>query len=466
MLLDAHNEYVEIANDVGAEVYDASFSGVNIFDLEGLSERERTSEITGMLKRVFRLGEVQSYVLYKCIAYTYRILQSKGRVPNIHDLLYCIKVFKRHASGSESNILEALEKRLLLIDTGTFTQSTSVSKLITNRSIFALSSLHTNEAQSVYMEGLLKKLYTKMLSMNKTDRVRFYIIIDEAEKLGESSIIRRLIAEGRKYGIGIIAISQRAKALDKEIRSNASLFVAFSQHEPEESNYISNFISNGNELNRFIEVKKAIRNLRKGSAVVLDSRYRNPKLVRFDLFKPGSRDPSYDVLELARKGIIKKELFETLSRRGFDAHEIADAVSRLIRRGTIRYHVITEGRYEGVWYITMPRNSAEHDVCVNLISKHLSVCGVNNVVYNNSYGPDITAFNNGESTAIEYETGFNDIERTRKMLETRMKRYRDIVVVVNDKCYEKYRLLNGIKLFRISEFLQTPPKMNKEVAQA
>jgi len=452
ILLDPHNEYVESAMELGATVYDAAFSGINIFDLEGFTARERTSEITSMLKRIFHLGDVQSYMLYKCIAYTYKIAETRGRVPNIHDLLFTIKVFIRNASTGEKKMLEALEKRLLLIDTGTFAKSVSLNEIIGSRSIFALSSLHTSEAQSVYIEGFLKKIYTKMLGMEKSRRVRLYIVIDEAEKLGESSIISRLVAEGRKYGIGIISISQRAKALDRELRSNTSLFVSFAQREPEELNYIANFISGGNELNRYIEVKKAIRGLGRGRAIALESSRHNPMIVSFDLFKEAHRDPTHAIITLAKGGISDSELHAKLNGEGFEEGAADEALEKLQKAGVVKSCEIKGGPYCGIWHITMPRNSAEHDVHVNLISRHLAACGTRNVIYNNSYGPDVIAFVKESRIAVEYETGLNQFEQASKMILERRQKFSGVVVVVNDSSYKRYASLEGVRVLSATEF--------------
>ncbi len=95
-----------------------------------------------------------------------------------------------------------------------------------------------------------QEAYTAALTSGKS-LGRFYIVVDEAEKLEDSPTVARLVAEGRKYGIGVIAISQRAKALDKEIRSNAATIIAFGQREPEEQNYVANLIAGGNEYTGF-----------------------------------------------------------------------------------------------------------------------------------------------------------------------------------------------------------------------
>jgi hypothetical protein len=437
LVLDPHSEYVEDANEFRARVYDASMYSVNPFDLDGLTERERTAEVTGMFRRIFHLGEVQAYTLYKCIAYTYKVCASRGRTPNIHDLVYTIRIFKKHAVSAEGNTLEALEKRLLVITGESFARSVSIDTVMHSRSIFALSHLHMPEAQVVYIESMLKKMYSMMLSRNK-EKGKFYIVIDEAEKLQGSVVVARLVAEGRKYGIGIIAISQRVKALDKEIRSNTSTIIAFAQKEPEEQNYVANLIAGGNEYNRFMEVRKALRNLGRGQALVQAYGIRNPVVVSCQKHEEDERDSRYRIMDLARCAISKNELFGTLQKEGFENEIVMRDVKKLIDEHMLDYHVVEDNEYRGVWYISMPRNSAEHDIMVNLISRHLANNGIRNRIYNNAYGPDIIAFKGGDRYAVEYETGLKDSEETKRMLESRIPKYQGVIVVSRDKVTNRY----------------------------
>lgn len=429
MVLDPHSEYVEYAESLGANVYDAGMSGVNVFDLDGLNERERIAETTAMFRRIFRLGEVQSYTLYKCISYTYNICMRKGRAPTLRDLMYTIRVFIGHAGKAEANILESLEKRLVVVVGDSSSRSVSMAKVLNERSVFSLESLHTAESQAVYMESVLKKVYTMMLGRGRRTTDRFYVVIDEAEKLLDSPVVARLVAEGRKYGIGIVAISQRAKALDKEIRSNAATIIAFAQREPEEQNYVANLIAGGNEYNRFMEVRKALREMGRGQALVQGTRSRNPVIVKCTRFSAETRDPRYRILRLAERAESLGGLTRKLGKEGFGEEEVLRAIGKLEKEGTLKRHFVSDSEYIGTWYITMPRNSAEHDVMVNLVSRHLDSIGVRNMVYNKAYGPDVIAFIDGERVAIEYETGKKDAESTARMLEGRRKAYSRTVVL-------------------------------------
>src|SRR5271170_4262732 len=128
VILDPHNEYLGAADEISADIYDAAYNGINLFDLDGMSEREKASELTGLFKRNFRLGEVQSYTLYRCIMNSYSYLGQFGKVPNLHSLLYTISVFKKNAKTGEKAVLESLEKRIAAIDTGSFSKSTDIEK--------------------------------------------------------------------------------------------------------------------------------------------------------------------------------------------------------------------------------------------------------------------------------------------------------------------------------------------------
>ena len=129
-ILDPHGEYASFAQSLGASIYDASRSGINIFELDGMSEREKANELVSMFKRTFRIVEVQGYTLHKCLMYTYRICRKKEQKPNLKGLLFTIKVFYNKADPKEKRILESLEKRLSLLDTDRFPNSCSIEQIL------------------------------------------------------------------------------------------------------------------------------------------------------------------------------------------------------------------------------------------------------------------------------------------------------------------------------------------------
>ena len=454
-ILDPHGEYIGISGNIGARVYDASRNGINIFDPDGMTEAEKASEVTGMMKRNFRLGEVQGYTLYKCIMYAYRKLSEEGKVPNIHNVLFAVKAFKKNSeSTSEKTVLESLERRLALVAGGAFEKNANMAQVMSGNSVFMLSRLHTPEAQSIYIEGFLRKVYSRMLSLEKSGGPNFYVVIDEAEKVGDNPIIGKIAAEGRKYGIGIIAISQRAKLMDRDLRANAAALISFGIKEPEELNYVANFISGGNENGRFIEIKKALRSVGRGMALVVGAGMRNPVIVRFDRFNGGFESAEFIISEACRGGICASQLNALI---GAEAH--LGMIEEMAGDGRIKSYDIVAGMYSGRWYISDSHNSAEHDISVNIISRHLASMGIRNRIYNNAYGPDIVAFEGGRRIAIEYETGSKSIESSAKMIESRARDYFKTIVVTNDSVVKRYASIG-----HAIGFLEFPEKIMTALA--
>ncbi len=434
-ILDPHNEYIGISGIIGARVYDASHSGINMFDLDGMTAAERAGEITGMFRRNFRLGEVQGYMLHRCIMYSYNVLEKQGLVPNIHNLMFALKAFKRNAkSSSERNVLEGLERRMSLIASGAFEKSVDIGRVISGNSVFLLSGLHTPEAQAIYAEGFLRKVYSSMLALEKRPSPRFYIVIDEAERLGDNPVIGKIAAEGRKYGIGIIALSQRAKLVDKDLRGNAAMLASFCIKEPEELNYVANFISGGNESGRFIEIKKRLRSMPRGIAMVTGAGIRNPVIIKLAKHEGYCEDMRFRLLEMSRGGISRDQLLRSIDQ----GEETGRLLCEMIGEGEIKECVIELGGSADTWYISNSHNSAEHDIAIGIISRRLSSLGIKNRVYNNAFGPDIIAFYRGRRIAVEYETGSKNADDSAAMIQNRKKMYDSVIVVANDRAFDKY----------------------------
>ena len=291
--------------------------------------------------------------------------------------------------------------------------------------------------------------------MKKENKPRFYAIIDEAAKVKGSDILAKIAAEGRKYGFGIIALSQRAKEMDKGLRANSAMFISFYQREPEELNYIANYVAGGVEGSRFAEVKKALRSLQRGSAIILDSYRKEPMIVRFDESE-SARPSAIDTIIAEQKPVLnKKELKESMQRSGHNERESEQAIADAMRnRLLFGYELRDCGSYSGIWYIKSIRNSAEHDVSVNVIARKLQESVISCTVYNSSNGPDIATA--GNQTAIEYETGSKAPEATVEMIARRRALYKNILIITTQKNISVY---SGIaRTVTINELLQ----MNKE----
>jgi hypothetical protein len=124
-------------------------------------------------------------------------------------------------------------------------QYISLSALLKGAVRLDLSALEDGE-KMVVTETLLRRIFAALQAqghipvkpVDDTERFRLFIIIDEVQKLvagGGAEILDILFREARKFGLGMILGTQSASNLTKDIRANASCWLALLHNEIEEA---------------------------------------------------------------------------------------------------------------------------------------------------------------------------------------------------------------------------------------
>jgi hypothetical protein len=426
IVLDVHNEYVDYIHELGGGIYSPRKVSINLWELDGLSPAERIAENVEMLRRILNLGDIQAYGLLKCAEECYAengIFQSDDRTwskqaPEMRDIIKRVEKKLDNSKGQGKQSLASLSKRLYpLLLTNVFSARTTIPfcELIKKSSDFTLADLKNTEAQAVFIETFLRKLYNYMLSQNLTQEVKLYVLIDEAHKVcisnsNELSLPGRLVSEGRKYGIGIITSNQMARSLDRAIVANSAVTFGFYQKEPREVEYISSIISCGNDNFRKNAVISALRNLKQFEAIMITSKLRDPLIIKIE--------PIWERIKIGRY-----ENFERISE------------------------IICEDA-----------NELKHGDYVTIISKKLKEKGIENKILNRNYTPDIEFEIAGEKVAVEYESGRkHDHKKIREMLMQRVQEYQKVLIVTPEDKIKLYRricssLNNSSKNIRILAF--------------
>ncbi|NYZ78977.1 ATP-binding protein [Candidatus Micrarchaeota archaeon] len=292
-IFDVHSEYAEFTSRLGGKVHSPKESSINMWELDGASPAERISENVTMLKRILKLGDIQAYSLLSCAEKAYErkgITQAeqgswRNETPTMQDVYDCID---ESMKGRGRQGYSGLSKRLYPLMRGdVFSAKTTLpfSTILDGLNDFSIAELGSSEAQALFIETFLRKLYTYMLSQKLTDRMRLFAVIDEAHRVcisspEELSLPGRLVSEGRKYGLGIITSNQMVKSLDRAIVANSAVTFAFYQREPEECDYMTDLISGGVDYERRKEVGRALRNLKQFECIVLTSNDAEPVVVK------------------------------------------------------------------------------------------------------------------------------------------------------------------------------------------
>lgn len=292
-IFDVHSEYVEFTLKLGGVVHSPKDSSINMWELDGASPAERISENVGMLKRVLKLGDIQAYNLLECAERAYELRgikeweeESWGREPpTMQDVYDCVTSTSGSGHGKQS--YAGLRKRLYpLLMSKVFSSKTSVPfrRVLEGLNDFSIAELGSSEAQALFIETFLRKLYTYMLSQKLAEGLRMFVVIDEAHRVcisseSELSLPGKLVCEGRKYGVGIITSNQMAKNLDRAIIANSAVTFAFYQREPQECEYMTSLLAGGTDYERREVVRSALRNLKQFECIALTSSVREPVIV-------------------------------------------------------------------------------------------------------------------------------------------------------------------------------------------
>ncbi|MGV7928728.1 MAG: ATP-binding protein [Spirochaetota bacterium] len=154
--------------------------------------------------------------------------------------------FEQKKEASARTTIAAIRKRIRhLIDEGKGLHSSS-SKLVEEvfdylkkgKTVIVDLSLKDNFDASIISTILVRKLFennkTKFTSDNQGEVISSVIFVEEAQNVLSDEFVKsnanpfvRVAKEGRKFGLGIVAITQRPSAISEEIRTQAENFFAF-----------------------------------------------------------------------------------------------------------------------------------------------------------------------------------------------------------------------------------------------
>jgi hypothetical protein len=452
IIFDAHNEHSGVVRRLGGEVYDARYSGINIFELDGLTVGERCYELAGLLAGVYSLGHVQLSKLNNCLWYTYRKCGARSRndralpkVPVMKDLMGELGVFIANARTAEDRERTVnIRSRLESLDGGGLSRTTlSLQDLRSGVHSFSIRDLKSNGARQVYLHEVLRRLYLSMKESMEEKGIATYVMIDEAQSLiteseGESPIAK-ILEEGRKFGFGSIVATQMATSLDRRIIANSATFISFHAKEPREINYVTNVLS-GSIPKRSDSVRTGLNGLKQNEAIVVRSATKGIFIV-----ETPKADPADSAEDAGEKKVEKEELLGYFERpaRLEDVAKTREvqlyALDDLVAGGKLERFAWEEQGSAEVWFMRRrPGLSIAHEVHVEKIAAELSAGGFDHAILGGASRPDLWARISGKRIAIEYETGRKSVEESAKMFISRFTRYDIVVAVVKDEAMAGY----------------------------
>ena len=290
LIIDFHKEYEEVAENI----LDLKKKTINPLEFSENEKAENVMyEVAEIIKKVFKLGDIQESVLRQAIRQSYLSygidLKKTGKYKKFPNFLDIEKNIYNQEDSSNRTVINSLMSRIeALFDIDIFTGSTNIefSKLVRETTVVELKDFPTETVKSAIAEFFLNKLYYYIYSLDRSKKIKMYCIIDEAHRLMyENSPLDKLLREARKYGVGVILASQRPSDFNETVLANAGALLSFQCTLDRDAKFVSK------QLN--LEPRK-IKNLAEPG-------------LGYIKFSRGEKADKIKITPLAKRGIIKKK---------------------------------------------------------------------------------------------------------------------------------------------------------------
>ncbi len=290
LIIDPHGEYVSLRYEntdlQGAErfgIIPKSYrSKVVVYTPANLTLNKeadkvfRLDEINLSAKSLAQMLAIDSNIQMGILHQAVSRVKEKIELYTIDDI---INVCKEDKSKAKWNVINALES---LRETGILSSSpTTVDELIKRgrASIIDMGGV-TQELQGIIVARLCNELF----QARKRGKIPpAMLVVEEAhnfcpekglEKSVSSNILRTIASEGRKFGLGIMVVSQRPARIDKNVLSQCNAQIILKVTNPNDLRAISKGLEGF-----YSGMEEEIRRLQPGVALVVSNDIEHPILV-------------------------------------------------------------------------------------------------------------------------------------------------------------------------------------------
>jgi hypothetical protein len=251
LILDFHGD-LAAAPPPGAQVIDAAqglrFSPFELPSTASHVVNQTAWEVAEIVEYVCGLGEIQRGHVFNGLRQAYA---TAGGVPTMAQFGAAVEEAEREARGRN-----ARDRIRPLVDFGLFTDAPAdtFASSWSDGAVVDLSGLTLETVQLAAGAFILRKVYREMFRWGQADRLRLAVVLDEAHRLAKDVTLPKLMKEGRKYGISVVAASQGMADFHRDVLANAGAKIIFRTNYPE-SRTTAGFLrgNDGQDLSQQLE---------------------------------------------------------------------------------------------------------------------------------------------------------------------------------------------------------------------
>lgn len=275
LVIDPHGEYHVLTKLIpDLVIINASDTSINPLELGTEGPRERANQLSHIIASMFKLGPLQRQALEDIFIKTYEehgIIHSDRstwvKKPPVfqNTLETCLK----HVS--ENEVYGRIYSYLKFLADNVFSDTTiNLSDVLNKPTVFALNNLRSDYVRLLYVDALLHKMMEEMYRVRSVGE--YMVVLDEAYMLTSREFVKKsiskLLAESRKYGVGIVFITQNPLSTPSVIVENTAIRIAFNISEPRNLDYVISLLSGRYDKDKVNAIAKVLKNLKSLNYVV------------------------------------------------------------------------------------------------------------------------------------------------------------------------------------------------------
>lgn len=275
LILDWHGEHTKIVRAVGGKVYSpgSAESGLTINPMycPNMNELDFQIEfVTDIFSQIFQFTPPQAYMFREALRSCFKLKAT----PTISDLIRELSLMPIRSSWDHETRM-ALMRRLKVFTEGTCGMALDGKDSFFREEIFRglvsidLSNLKDVNSRAIFSNFVLKIVYDHAVTNEAKEQLKHVLIIEEAQNIipprrpeAPRTVGERIIGELRKFGEGVVVISQFPSSISHEVIKNTSIRIIHTIRSGEDLEVL------GDSMSLNAQQREALTLLSTGEAVV------------------------------------------------------------------------------------------------------------------------------------------------------------------------------------------------------
>jgi DNA helicase HerA-like ATPase len=251
-IFDFKNDYAErdFVRAIGLKVHDVRRHGIPFNPLMPSASEDGQAQpiehiftITGVLKRVFGLGDRQTATLRDAMKEAFErrginpqkwVHADSIRPPNFDDV---VAILEEQKEAKNPQAISLLDRIAALFELGLFPKSDELpvpfEAMLDERLVLSLFALPTDEIKAALAELIIIRLHGVLLRRAQPRKLTRLLVLDEAWRVASSTHLENLAREGRAFGAGIAIGTQYPGDLPPDLSGALDTKIYLKNQQPD-----------------------------------------------------------------------------------------------------------------------------------------------------------------------------------------------------------------------------------------